>query len=447
MTTTNQHLYCSKSWGERQERFSFEGPLETPFQNRFGRKRKKRPFWADWKESWEGGCYLDYMQHYHYDGEVPIRDWDIDGYRKSGRRYFRETRQVEGREEVRMRLLGTGPRDLSPIEGTYYWDTLAADAMRVVEGLVREVEERHGVNLQTWGEAWIMTIGKRDSWALDDDLFEESSRWRERLAKLFSGAWECIRKAFKRKYPDVELAAVAGVDFSGEEAPWEPHYHLNFYVLPLGRTKDGRWVPLERWKEQEVLAEVRKLWKEKLEKIFGHEIEGEVNIKRRYLKTEAQMRHFVRYLFRHPLEDFWKGFKGFSKVTELVTYLVNDKRQKRKVLIKVPGRTALVALKRVRFVPKNWTRIRWFGFLSCGKRGRILEPLGFSKTTVSDEGQNSGWVRGGVYEVVSYHEKYWVFRPVDISGPDIIVPVDQIDLRPAGVIGKRTIWKPPGERQ
>ena len=129
-----------------------------------------------------------------------------------------------------------------------------------------------------------------------------------------------------------------------------------------------------------------------VERIFEVEL-SEIDVKRGYFKSWAKVCHFVRYLFRHPLEDLWKGWKGYKDDKVIYSYRKGFKTK----VVKVPGKEALKAFLRVKGLPKNFVRIRWFGWLGNNKKGEILKGLGFEQKEVKDsKGRlGKGWALWG----------------------------------------------------
>jgi hypothetical protein len=328
-----------------------------------------------------------------------------------------------------MRLRGCGDRDLAPIEGTYYCDAMARDAFRVVKGVVAALGMEK--DLHCLGDKWVLTLPKELSAKLDRE--RGTKEWRAKIAKLFSAGAELI----KRFHPEGEVAVVASLHLTGEEKPWEAHYHFNFYLLPVVR-KDGRWEPLKRWIEGEELEEARKAWKKKVERVFGAELE-EVDIKRGYFKSWGKVAHFIRYLFRHPLEDLWKGWKGFEEGKVIYSYRKGFKTK----TLKVPGEEVLEAFSRVKDLPSSFKRIRYFGWLGNNRRGEILKGLGF---TPKDAGDLAEWEKVGLYEVKAFGKEAWTFKKANPHGEgeeEVTVPVQKLCFCPSDTVGRRRVWIPP----
>ena len=214
------------------------------------------------------------------------------------------------------------------------------------------------------------------------------------------------------------------------------------------KNKDG-WKPLSRWIDKKELAGMRDDWKKKVQKIFDVDLE-ESDIWRGYCDGWDGRHgacHFIRYLFRHPLEDLWKGWKGFDCEKDELTYSYRKyhKNSKRYDVITqvVSGEEALEAFSRVKALPHSFKRIRWYGYLAGNQRGDVLRGLGFEAETAKNL---ATWTKVHLYKVLSYGEESWKFRavnPVD-EGDDIIsVPISEICYCPDDTFGGKRVWIPP----
>ena len=353
---------------------------------------------------------------------------------------FDPLREVEGAYEYRMRLKGCGDRVMAPIEGTYYCDSLANDAIALAKGIVNALgmEEK----LQCFGDKWVFTLPKELSAELD--AIRGTDKWRKKINKLFNAAANIIKK----QHPEGEVSMTASLQLSGEERPWEANYHFNFYVLPVVRD-EGKWKPLERWIDQKELDGARNLWKKKVQKIFGVELD-ESDIWRGYLKDWSGRRgadHFIRYLFRHPLEDLWKGWQGFDCENDELTYSYRKYHKHDRdydvITLVVSGEEALEAFNRVEDLPHSFKRIRWYGYLGGSQRGDVLRGLGFE---AKEAKSLATWTKVHLYEVKGFGYKSWKFKEVNPYGKSdgvISVPVSKICYCPDDTIGGRRVWIPP----
>ena len=124
---------------------------------------------------------------------------------------FDPHREVEGDYEYRMRLKGCGDRVVAPIEGTYYCDSLANDAIAVTKGIVNALGMEG--KLQCYGGKWVFTIPKKRSAKLD--AIRGTDKWRKKINKLFNAAADVIKK----QHPEGEVSMVSSLHLSGEEKP------------------------------------------------------------------------------------------------------------------------------------------------------------------------------------------------------------------------------------
>ena len=353
---------------------------------------------------------------------------------------FDPLRGVEGAYGYRMRLKGCGDRVAALIEGTYYCDSLANDAIAVAKGIVDALGMEG--KLQCHGDKWVFTIPKELSAKLDS--IRGTEEWRKKINKLFNAAANIVKK----QHPEGEVSMSASLHLSGEEKPWEANYHFNFYVLPVVRD-EGKWNPLARWIEPSELDQARNLWKKKVQKIFGVELE-ESDIWRGYLKDwsgRSGADHYIRYLFRHPLEDLWKGWQGFDRENDELIYSYRKYHKHGKgyevITLVVSGEEALEAFSRVEDLPHSFKRIRWYGYLGGNQRGDVLRGLGFE---AKEAKSLATWTKVRMYKVESFGDESWEFKEVNPRGEGdgvISVPVSKLCYCPDDTIGGRRVWIPP----
>ena len=142
------------------------------------------------------------------------------------------------------------------------------------------------------------------------------------------------------------------------------------------------------------------------------------------------------------LEDLWKGWKGYREDRVIYSYRKGFKAK----TVKVPGEEVLKAFSRVKGLPKNFIRIRWFGWLGNNKKGEVLKGLGFEQKEAKELAQEAGWEKVGLYEVRSFGKEAWVFKKVDSAGRGeevLKVPLSQLCFSPSDVVGRRRCWMPP----
>jgi hypothetical protein len=281
----------------------------------------------------------------------------------------------------------------------------AGEAVALLEGMVKAIGEG---GLECWGVGWTFTLPKGFSEAVEAALLEgaaspgdgagqevssggeeasspagapgappavlgrrpgEVGRFQRLVNALFGGVREVLRWIHEE---DGQIAGVAVLHLNGDETLEEPHYHIHVYIYPVARGWDGGWVPVRRWEEREVLERARRLWKGVLEEVFGP-FEGEVDVHRQYFREKGQAAHYLQYQLRPSLESLWDG--GWRRVT-----------------VEGAGRV----VRRVLALPRGFKRVRWFGWLTPGKRRVVLPLLGFREVEDEDEGERWQRVGGGV---------------------------------------------------
>ena len=170
-------------------------------------------------------------------------------------------------------------------------------------------------------------------------------------------------------------------------------HHANSYVFPAKRTKAG-WVEVPRWVEGEDLLIFRRRWAQELKVQLGDDAPGLVGLEEadvwiNYLSGPAQVHHWMRYLYRSPLYDLWKGWQSGS-VADGVNYQVWKDGKLRNLHLSTED--VGCAMQRVASVPKKWKRVRWFGCFSDGLRRSTMESLGLVGDEVDRETEaaNSG---------------------------------------------------------
>jgi len=107
---------------------------------------------------------------------------------------------------------------------------------------------------------------------------------------------------------------------------------------------------------------MRKYWKDTIQEFTGLEVEGEVNVNNAYasvINKPAQVRHWLAYLYRYPVQDLFNvqvryGTKTYFKLPQFknIQALVNEKKP----------------------------RLIWCGLLSPAKRKELLDLLGMGKS-------------------------------------------------------------------
>ncbi|MDP6101435.1 MAG: hypothetical protein QGH66_08495 [Dehalococcoidia bacterium] len=293
------------------------------------------------------------------------------------------------------------------------------------------------VTPRDFGTKFVKTVPKETSAWIDTS----DDRW---------GKLVLVRKASvafdKKMWPGI--TGVIGLDFTGESDPVDAHYHVNTYLFPAVKL-DGQWFPVDTFIRD--LPAARRLWAETLREYLGADAPGLVGLEEAVfwsnpLKYPQQLRHWLRYLYRGPLYDLWKGWDEVDslgcvhyKVWKLGGELERVYSQDE----------ILVALERVADTPRKWKRVVWFGALSDGQKTKTMLSLGLERT-VKVDGEEEGWRQVG--EALRF-KRFLPWRDgggivlLDKAGADVVVPEGVINYGPSGVtLGRRIRYEPPGGR-
>jgi len=378
--------------------------------------------------------YLDIGQYYRVWGGTPgyamefcQTSWNV--FRKG--------------EDRQLRAYGCKERVWCPGCCVYHRDTLGKEAAETVLMGVEALEIAEGLRTSHFGLKVVCPMPKVTSAWIDT-----ADNRIELLNALFHA-----KQSFLRKWLGKGVGGVSGLDFTGESNPTEAHYHANSYVFPAKRTKDG-WVEVSRWVEGEVLKELRSLWARELRKYLGEDAPGLAGLEAadvwiNYLSGPAQVHHWMRYLYRSPLFDLWKGWQ-LGSVAGGVDYQVWKDGKLRNLHLSIEDVAS--AIQRVASQPKKWKRERWFGCLSDGQRRSTLESLALVGDEVDrEEEETEGWVlESGPYDLVRYRRTAegggLLLRHRDtgiIYKSEELVEV--VNYSPEGVLtAKRQRWRRPG---
>jgi len=401
-------------------------------------KESRRRRWAR-KSKWLKGAaagYLDIGQYYRvwggtqgYTMEFCQRSWSV--YRKG--------------EDRQLRAHGCKERVFCPGCCVYHRDTLAKEAAETVLLGIEALEISEGLQTSHFGLKVVATMPKATSeWI---DLAENRP---ELLNDLFHA-----KQSFLKKWLGKGAGGVTGLDFTGESDPNSPHYHANSYVFPARHTTAG-WVEVPKWVDKKGFAKLRKLWAQELRAHLGEGAPGLVDLEEadlwiNYLSGDGQVRHFLRYLYRSPLYDLWKGWQSGS-VEDGVDYQFwkDGKVQS----LHLSAEAVDWALLRVALLPAKFKRVRWFGCFSDGQRKFTMESLGLVADVVDrEEEDREEWVQeSGPYYLVRYRKAGegggLLLRHRDtgvICKSEELAPV--VNYAPEGVLtGKRQRWRRPGAR-
>lgn len=374
--------------------------------------------------------YLDRLQYYQKVGqEKGISTEDCHS--------FWTAEILSGKR--RYRGLGCGDRVLCPICSTYYTDVLASEASSGILAAIEGVQVEWGQEVESFGQKLVLTVPKDTSaWLASEQVSDGQG-----ISKLYQ-----VGRAFVERWWGKGVGGVAGMDFAGESAPTEPHYHLNVYIAPFRREGNG-WTSVGKWVAGENLASMRRSWADLLRETFGADAPGLVGLSGAvvhvsYLGRPEQLRHWIRYLYRSPLFDLWKGWQGRR----------NDGDVDYQYGAKGGGYSARVlgwegvgdAIGRVAYLPVHWKRIRWWGFLSDGQKGKSMASLGLEGRDLKgdEEGEAERWTpTGESYRLVSVWGDGLVLRNTQ-TGEIVKVGGELVCWSPKGVgLGRRRRWSRP----
>jgi len=389
-----------------------------PVSKRKESRRRRLSRKAQWLRS--GGRYLDIGQYY------------ISEPKPCGLAWLFEQKG----EQYRYRAVGCGDRTWCPVCCCYHRDRLAADAAADMLAAIEGLEIAADVSPRDFGTTVIPTIPK------------ETSAWVDASVDRYATV-ALVRKAgvafVKKMWPG--CTGVVGLDFTGESDPVAAHYHENIYVFPAVRL-DDKWFPVDTFIRD--LSAARRLWAETLREYLGADVPGlagldEANFQSKPLKHPRQLRHFLRYLYRSPLFDLWKGW---DKVDSLGLVHYRFWKGGESELVYTPDEIR-VAFKRVKDIPRKWKRVIWFGAFSDGQKTKTMASLGLEKVAKADE-EEEGWHQVG--EALRF-KRFLPWKDgggivlVDKAGVEVVVPEGVINYGPSGVtLGRRVRYEPPGGR-
>jgi len=340
-------------------------------------------------------------------------------------------------DDIRWRGIGCGERDVCPVCGSYRQLVLAREASEAML-LAQSGVEVGGAQLEGYGFKLVLTIPKAESARIDALLYSDYSGWQAEVGRLFKAAYAFVGRWFGKG-----CGGVVSLDYAGERALADAHYHINIYVFPARR--DGKsWVPLAHWIDKDGLADMRAGWTEVVNEMYGFQLK-ETNFKANYLGTEGQFRHWLQYLYRHSLADLWRGWQGVDVGGLRDDVKVKYKPGKRGRVMKLSSDDMQRVADRLRSIPSHFKRIRWFGVFSDGQRAKTMESLGLEAVEVKAE-DDDAWVQEGEPARFVRYEADGVVLRTD-EGDEFFVPDKLVDYRPSKVsIGKRKRWREPGSR-
>jgi len=425
-------------------------PVEVPHnQGRFGGgrqaplKESRRRLWSRKSRRLKRpkAGYLDVVQYY----KLLRSEEQYNRLFWCGRTWELYRRE----DKTQLRMKGCSDRTWCPGCCVYHRDMLAMEAGELVSRALEGLEITHGVVPDSYGVKVVATIPKETSAWIDN-----SPDRLDLLGKLFKA-----QTGFLKEWYGVGLGGLTGLDFAGESNPTEAHYHANSFLFPA-RKLDGDWLSLPHWTNKKDFPVMRGLWCSMVKKYLG-DVPGlvgrtELDVNVGYLREPEQLHHFLRYLYRSPLFDLWKGWQSGSVEAGFdYEYLKRGKVEKLHLasaavgvaLGRVSGLTVEKMTKKGAIRDVTFKRVRWFGCLSDNLKGATLADLGLEVKDEEWEPEEVAWVYdSGPYFLDRYTSKGIVVRHRDT---DLVIDSKkdgvQVNYAPRGVmLGKRQRWRPPG---
>jgi len=350
-------------------------------------------------------------------------------------------------DETRFRGIGCGHRDVCPLCGPYYQLVLSRESARQMVLVQEALDVAEDIELESYGLKLVLPFHKGVSERIDALLFTgESHIWRDEVDKLYKLVSELVKKWF----PGVPF--VMSPDYTGESAPTEPHYHFNVYLLPATLEIKGNSVSssaIQHYFNEGELQLMRLSWRDAQNEAFGLELK-EANFNIRYIKTEAQLYHWLRYLYRHSLSDIWRGWRGYHDDTGVLTYQYTKKdvAGRKKVTLEIDREQLSKAFFRLELIPTKFKRIRWYGSLSDGQRGKTMLAFGLERE-VRDDDEDITWQYEASFSFVRFDKDGIVLESQDDerqnTGQLLKVFDDKLTYSPSSVkLGRRVVWLEPG---
>lgn len=402
------------------------------------------------------GGYLDYMRYYFSETTTDVYTTLQVDEKIERSKHCQHTWQKESKNGVeRFRGIGDGDRHYCPLCGSYYQLVLSREATRQLLLVQEALDVSEGVSTDFYGFRVVLPLYKPVSQRIDDLLFSgESGKWSKEVANVYKLADNWLKKHFSG------VPNVKSLDFTGESAPGEAHYHINVYLLPQTLTVKGNFVssePLKHYYDDDELKAMRDTWRDLQNETYRLNLtEGDFKIS--YIAKEAQLYHWLRYLYRHSLSDIWRGWRGYGPDTGILQYRYTKPKNGKRIPsdIEVDKKALDKAFLRLELIPKHFKRIRWYGSLSDGNRGKTMSILGLQRLEREeyDDGEDNTWQVDGYYSFVRFESDGIVLRPRqegayfsdDDNDSQLLKVVDSaVNYSPKGVkIGRRVVWVEPG---
>ena len=296
-----------------------------------------------------------------------------------------------------------------------------------------------GIKTPHYGFKDVLTLPKATSAWLDRRVrvAEFEPGWDKKLGALYKAAYKLMRELLGQGW-----GGVLGLDLTGESQPTEPHYHFNVYTFPAVRT-GGVWEALPQLISPAALEFAKKRWPELVRKALGKDKPGlkgweRADIEHKYLGSRERLGHWLRYLYRSPLHDLWRGIQGSEG--EGVDYI------KGKTSLTLSAEALRAALGRMAAFPKHFNRVRWGGIFSDAQKAAAMRSLCLDSEIVEGEEGQEKWVtvETGYRFVRTTPGGLLLMRQgevVEILDAEINYASDGVTL------GRRKRWYPPGFRR
>jgi hypothetical protein len=395
------------------------------------------------------GGYLDYMQHYHFEATFRYREpYEVESLIHRLKHCQHTWQQEHKGDIIRFRGIGCGDRDNDPLCGSYAQIILSREASRQMLLVQEALEIAQGVKTESYGLKIVLPLVKSESERLGHLLFDgDTDEWQKAVDRLFKLASHTIKQWF----PSAPF--VLSLDFAGESSPTEPHYHVNAYILPSTLKIEGdivRSEALPHWFNLGELELMRLSWRDAQNKCYNLSLaEADINIG--YLRSEAQVYHWLRYLYRHSLSDIWRGWQTYDGNTLSYKYVKRENGKRVPVEVDIPREQLNKAFQRLEAIPKYFKRIRWYGSLSDGQRGKTMSSLGLERLerASDDDGEGDTWQHDGYFSFVRFDNDGVVLEVRDDEGKNtgqyLKVLDERLTYSPKGVkLGRRIVWVEPG---
>lgn len=343
-------------------------------------------------------------------------------------RTWAEVRSADGK--IHYRGLGCGNRRHCPTCGGYTQDVLGREAYESIMNAQScfDIDSKAfgRPELECKGFHVVLTrpkfISEQEHLLLTDG---KSKEYAVKAGEFFHLAEECIRREFGN------TGSVLALHPIGETNPGEAFDHFDSYVAPF--VKEGvEFIPLNHWRDVERL---RRSWTAMLNAHYGLTLANS-DVKVKFIKTDRQLRHVLNYLFRHPLQDIWKGLRGMDG--QGAEYVYGHGKRKIVSLAELNKAYEYMAL-----LPAHFKRIRWCGLFSDGQRSKTMEALDLRPEDIEDDGEPEPLTLRYL-TLVNYLDAGMLLK-ANLTGELVTIPAGEIDCRPKGVtLGRRKRWHEPG---